>query len=321
MLRSAPSAVPRRLPAVLLALLALVALAGCGGGSGVADQSASEVLRSTFGPNRAVHSGRLDLRVTATGLQASQQPLEVGLRGPFAGSGSNAQPRFDLDASLTARGVGVTGGVVSTGSAGFLGIGNQSYALDAKTYDAFKQAYAQEGTGTSTTAKGSTLGALGIDPVRWLRDPKKAKSETVAGVKAVHVTASVDVPALLGDVTKILARANTAGAAAAAGQDVQLTDAERQTIQAAVRSSRFDVWTGEDDGLLRRVLVEVDYDVPAAQRDAAGGLTKGTLSLGLTLADLNEKQTIVAPKGAKPISELTSALAQLSAGAGSGTGG
>ncbi len=299
---------------VLALLLALAALAGCGsGGSDVADQSASQVLRSTFGPDRQISSGRMDAQLRVTGLQASQQPITLGVTGPFAGSGSGSEPRFDLDLSLAARGVGLNGGVISTGKAGFVTLGQQAYALDAATYASFRKAYADEGTSKQST---TTLGKLGVDPLRWLRDPRRVGEEQVAGVKAVHVTSSVDVAALLADVVKLLDRANAAGVDRAAGQAVQLTAAQREAVQRSVRSSSLDVWTGEDDGLLRRVAVKVDYDVPAAQRESSGGLTQGTIDLGLTLADLNAKQTIRTPSGARPLSELSSAISQLSGATG-----
>lgn len=311
----------RRLAALLVPLAAAGALAGCGGSDGPSSQSATQVLRSTFGPDREISSGQMDLTARVTGLQASQQPLTVELKGPFQGSGGKGTPRFDLDGSLTARGVGLNGSFVSTGEAGFLGIGSQAYRLDDRTYAEFKRSYADQG---SSGSSGTTLGKLGIDPLRWLSSPRKVGQEEVAGTKAEHVTAGVDVPKLLDDLQTVLAKAGAAGVSGATGDRVptSLTAAERQAIEQSVRSSRFDVWTGEDDGILRRVAVSVAYDVPQARRDAAGGLTAGTIDLGLTLADLNEKQTIATPQGARPISELSQALGQLSQGAtGGATGG
>ena len=132
----------------------------------------------------------------------------------------------------------------------------------------------------------------------------------------MHVTSAVDVPAFLQDVNKLLARAGSAGvtgttgAAGAAGASVpsRLTDQQRTAIERSVKATSLDVFAGKSDGILRRLTINVTFDVPADLRKIAGGLTAGTFGLDLTIADLNQPQTIKAPSGARPLSDLTQAV-------------
>ncbi len=78
------------------------------------------------------------------------------------------------------------------------------------------------------------------------------------------------------------------------------------------------MWTGKDDKTLRKLTLDVDVAVPAEARKRAGGLSTGTLAVSLLIADLNADQTITAPAGAKPLSDLTQALGATSGG-GAGT--
>lgn len=76
-----------------------------------------------------------------------------------------------------------------------------------------------------------------------------------------------------------------------------LTPQQRELITQAVRSARMEVWTGEDDKVLRRLRVEVGYAVPEQAREQTG-LGQGTLALELTVSELNEDQEIEAPANA-----------------------
>lgn len=301
---------PLRL-AVLLATLLLAAAAGCGSDAGVAGRPADAILRTTFGPDKQVASGRLDvgLSLDAEGLGGVDGPVRLNLRGPFASpEDGRGVPAFAFDLVLGAGGDTFTAGAVSTGKAGFLTYGGTSYALDEPTWTELERGYVADQE-RAERAGGQTLSALGVDPLRWLRDPVKAGEEDVGGVRTVHVRAGIDVPALLDDVDRILARAGSAGVGAAAGRDVPrgLSEARRRAIAASVRSATVDVFTGAEDGTLRRLNVQVAFTVPEASRAGAGGLRGGRLGLDLRLGELNEPQSITPPEDARPLSELTGA--------------
>lgn len=300
-----------RTPRFLLAVLSVLALAvsSCGGDD-IASKSAPDVLEETFGPGKPVKSGKVDLRVAldAPGLAAGDGPLRLALKGPFASTGERQLPRFDFDVSLDLGGQTLVAGAASTQNKAWLKLAGETFAVDDAVFAQFRAAYARDQKQAAKTENPS-FQALGIDPSRWLASPEKAEDETVRGAETVHVTSKVDVPAFLADVNKLLGRADATGAAAAAGAGgrvpSKLTDAQRAQIEKSIKSTSLDVYSGRDDGTLRRLNIQVAFDVPEELRGAAGGLTAGTLGLDLVLSELNEEQTISAPKSARPLSDLT----------------
>ena len=314
---------PRRLVLSLCVLLAAaLGLAACGSGSSGSGSSPQDVLRATFGPNRPVKSGRLDLGLSldAKGLQGVTGPVALRLTGPFA-SGKDARlPTFDLTLGVLAGAQRYDAGAVSTGDKGFVRFQGQAYALSPALFQQFKDGFAK--ASAQSGAKGSTtFKALGIDPLRWLKDPQGRGDEDVAGTPTRHVAAQVDVGKFLDDVNVLLGKADSIGVAGSTAAKVpsRLTAQQIATIKGAVRSASFDVWSGKDDKTLRRMVIKVAFDVPPAARASAKGLQSGTLTLNLAIAGLNQPQTVRAPASSRPLSELTSALSALTGGATGGT--
>lgn len=310
-----------RTPRFLLAALAVLALAlsSCGG-DGIASKSATDVLAETFGPDKPVDSGKVDFRVVfdGKGLKGLQGPLKLAFKGPFASSGSQKLPRFDFDLVIDVAGQALTAGAVSTGDHGWLKLAGENFALGEKTFAQFRTRYEQDQK-NAARSDNPTFRTLGVDPKRWLASPEKAGAATVGGAGTVHVTSKVDVPALLDDVNKLLGRADATGAVAAAGAagrvPRKLTGEQRAQIAKSIKTTRLDVYSGKDDGILRRLSIRVTFDVPAGLREAAGGLTTGTLDLDLVMSELNEKQEVAAPTSSRPLSDLTQAGATGATGA------
>ena len=308
-----------RLPRSLLAVLSLPALAlgACGGGD-IASKSPEDVLKETFGPNKSVKSGKVDVRVAfdAQGLPSVSGPLKLSLKGPFASSGQNKLPRFDFDVNLDVGGQALLAGAVSTGEKGWLKFAGTNFAVGDAAFERLRASYERDQK-QAAASDNPTFRALGVDPARWLASPEKAGAETVGGAETVHVSSAVDVPAFLEDLNKLLGRAGATGDAAGASGRIpsRLTDAQRQQIQKSIKSARLDVYSGVDDGTLRRLTLRVAFDVPEDVRPAVRGLSTGTLSFDLVLSELNEKQEIAPPKTSRPISDLTQAGATGATGA------
>jgi len=142
---------------------------------------------------------------------------------------------------------------------------------------------------------------LGVDPRKWLKDPKVAGTETAGGVEATHLTAGVDVPRFLDDLGAILQRPELSQAA---GSAAQLSEEQKQVIADSVEEADVELWTGVDDRILRRMNVALSFDVPEDKQDEAKGLTDGRLALDLALGGVNDEQRIVAPKDAKSLDQL-----------------
>jgi hypothetical protein len=304
--------------AVVVAILAVLAgvLAACGGSSS-SSEDPNAVLKETFGGGKAVKSGKIaasiDLKAKGGNLNG---PVSLKLDGPFESQGDKQLPKFDLTLSLSGGGQSLSAGAISTGAAGYVKFSGQTYAVPADVFAQFKKGFEQSQSkgGSSST---STLSSLGVDPTKWLKNPKNEGTEDVAGTEAIHITSDIDVPAFLGDLDTIVKRAGSLGAG---NVPSSITPAQRQAIQEAVKTASFEVWSGKDDKILRKLKLHLSFAVPAAQRQQAGGLESGDLTVVLQLSDIGKGQDIKAPSGAKPLNDLLSQLGGLGAALGGGSG-
>jgi predicted small secreted protein len=313
---------PFRLLPLLLAVIALT-VSACGGsgddassgGSGGGDASA--LIKDTFGAGHSISSGRVDatLDVDLKGWAVLSTPLDLHLNGPFQSNGGSKLPDFALDVDFGGT-PPVTIGAVFAQGGGYLSLEGQAFDLGKSTYESFRKGYesAKKDSASKDKKNTTTLSALGVEPIRWLKDPKKVGEEDVAGTSTVHLTSGVDVPKLLTDLSTLLGKAKSVtsagGAATGTAVPTQLSAQQRELIQKSVKSAKVDVWTGAKDHTLRKVSVRIQVAVPAALKDQANGLTTGHVDFMLSIAQLNQAQKISKPADARPISQLRSALAQ-----------
>jgi hypothetical protein len=308
----------------VLALVAALALAACGGGDNSSgsgsDADASALLKDTFGADHPIRSGRVDatLDVSLDGLASLTEPLNLHLDGPFQSNGGTKLPDFALDLDLQGGDKPLTIGAVFAQGGGYLTIEGQSFDLGATTYKAFKDGYEkakQSSTSSKAKSDGSSLSALGIAPIRWLKDPKNVGTEDIAGTRAVHLASGVDVPKLLQDISTLLGKAknvtSAGGAATGTAVPTRLTAQQRDVIAKSVKSAKVDVWTGAKDHTLRKVAVNVQVDVPSDLRSQASGIKTGHVIFSITIAQLNQPQKIAKPADVRPIGQLRSALTDL----------
>jgi hypothetical protein len=296
----------RLLTLLVAAVACALAAAGCGGGGGggIADESATQILQDTFRSQGKIDSGRLTLAVNADlkGVQGVKGPVALKLSGPFQSAGQDGKlPKFAFTLTVDSDGQTTQAGATSTGDKGFLSFQGNAYAVPDQLFRQFEQGYADAQKQAQSQSKDQpTLQALGIDPLRWVTDPKKAGEAQVGGTDTVHVTAGVDVTRLMADVQKALSRAGSVSQGAQ-----QLSQADVERFRKSVKSAKVDVFTGKDDKRLRKF-------------DVALQLTSGTLGFTLQLADLDQAQSIEAPRDAKPIQDL---VAQFQAATGLGAAG
>jgi uncharacterized membrane protein YgcG len=300
-----------------IAILALVAtfgmafVTGCGGGSSGHEASSStdvnQLLQETFSGGKSINSGRLDLglRVDAKGSSASG-PISISLAGPFQSQGKGKLPKLDLEAKVEGAGQNIDAGVVSTGDKGFVKFQGQSYAVSDAVFQQFKKGF-EQAQSQAGKQKGQSLATLGIDPRRWLSNPKNEGDAKVGDTDTIKITGDVNVPKLLDDINSALAKAKSLGVQGSANIPSQLTDAQKKQAADAIKHLSVEIYTGKSDQILRRMLINLSAVSQGQTAD---------VSFDLQLLDVNQDQTINEPSGAKPFDQLLSQLGGLSGLAG-----
>jgi hypothetical protein len=284
------------LPILVAVLVGAFVLTGCGGGSSsstTTSASPATLIQQTFGSGQAVKSGRITL--AAKGAAEGSGDFDFKLSAKFDQADADQLPKLDGTLSLTSSGGSLQAGAISTGTKGFLTVAGTAYQVSDADFASFTKSYLGDQKQTATKAtKRPTLGALGIHPENWLRNPKEVGERTIGTAPTVHLTAGVDVAKMLADVKTIVAKNDLSS---------QLSASDVDQLGASVKSATVDVDTGTKDHRLRRLVIHL-------------GLASGSIDLTLQYDDLDRPQAIVAPQNARPITDLTTALQQLS---GSGT--
>jgi hypothetical protein len=311
----------RLLAYLVVALLAATLLAACGGDD-AADSSTpvDQLLEDTFSGVKAIESGRLDVSL---GLESDGgQPVTLDIAGPFKSQGAGRVPQLDLDASFAGGGQTIEAGVTATADRAFVSYGGDTYEIAGPVFQQFKAGY-EEAAKQSSGRQDQSLASLGIDPRRWLTNAENAGEAKVGDTDTIKITGDVDVPKLLEDVDGALERLRSLGVQGANQIPERLTDEEkRQTVEAVERLD-VEIYTGADDRILRRIVVDLGLRAPEGRADV--GAQAADIRFDLQLLEVNEDQEIEAPEGAKPFEELVAQLEGLGLGnlglGGSGLGG
>ena len=246
--------------------------------------------------------------------------VDASISGPFQG-GDGSVPQFDLTASAdvqsSAQDFSGEAGLISTGDSAFVNFQGTDYEVPADLFNQFKSSYEEAQKQSNQNADGNFLANLGIDPTNWLTDLSNEGNEDVEGTETIHISGEADVPKLVEDLKTIADRVPQAAdqvSPAQLSQLDQLTD--------LVESADFDIYTGSDDDILRKLEANLTINPPEAE----GGPDSVDVGFSLTLGDLNEPQSISGPSNAQPLGDLLQQFgvdpSQLGAlGASTGSGG
>ena len=253
--------------AALLGAVALVAVAGCGGGSG---PNAKDVLEQTAANLAKIRSGTLAVHLLVT-PQGNGQPFGFDLRGPFAFR-RGGLPLARLVYTQIANGNRASATLVSDGSHAYYVTVN-----GAKRPLSPAQAQVLRSVSGQTTAAGGRI-VVGD----WLVHAKASDG----GNGTDKVTAQLDVANAVDGLL---------GAARLAGQNVrQLSTRDAKRLRDAVRSTSFVVYSGKKDRLLRELDMSIDlgFDVPQELRAALGSLVGARIDFTLKLDRPNQPVAI-----------------------------
>ena len=288
----------------VLAALACVALCGallaaCGGDD-EEKTSAQQLLDETFGSGAAaIETGRMNLafRLDPKGVLALGGPIKLALDGPFAAPRGTELPLADVDFAATLAGDVFRGTVLSTGRAAFVRLDDRAYKVDREFV-----ADLRKGLTDAADKKQPGLKALGVDPLRWVTNPKERGKQRIAGVDTTRISGNVAVAKLLEDIDRLLTKAGGSGGGGAGGL---LSPQTRQQIADGVKTAKVDIWTGTEDKILRQLAVLIDFAFKGGETPIPG-LEAGKINLRLRLSDVNEtKVSVQAPADSRPLADLT----------------
>jgi hypothetical protein len=314
----------RRALALLAVAAAALSATACGGGG--SSSQANTLLRETFSGHHKVTSGNLafNLTITPSGSRTLTGPISLSFGGPFQSLGAGKLPQSAFDVTVSALGNSVSLTITSTGTSGYVTFEGASYKLPQATYQQLESSFAQLGSTPGSNGSG-VLGKLGIQPLHWLKNPQVVGTETVGGASTTHIHAGVNVPALLNDFNTFLQRASSLGVSGAASFPRGISAATRQKIAREIQNPNFDVWTGQSDRTIRKLVVGLTLPVSGTISTALGGLRSAGVGLSMQYGNLNQPQTITAPTSTRPFSEfqrkLKSLIQQIEGGVGGALGG
>jgi hypothetical protein len=293
--------------ALLVTALASLTLAACGSSSGGGD--ASTLLKQTFSGSHAVNSGNLSLSLTIVprGSSTLTGPITFSFGGPFQSLGKGKLPASNFNISVSALGKTGSVGILSTGKAGYVKLQGTSYPLPAATFQKLESSFAQVGASPGNSSSGG-LSALGIDPLHWLVNPSVVGKEKVGGSDTTHIRATVNVAALLNDLSTFLSKASSLGVSGSSSLPKGISQTSRSRIAGEVKSPSFEVWTGNSDKTARKLSIKLTLPVTGNASTALGGMRSADIGLSVQYANLNQPQNIQAPTSVRPFTEFQSKL-------------
>lgn len=273
-----------------LATALTVLAASCGGGDdpeAPEDPPESLLRQAAANPPRSGDAAiGVDLALEGDSLLAGSSAL--GLDGPFSLDPDGGLPEFDFGMDAELAGFGVDGSLVSTGEDAFVVFFGENYRVGPE-----RTAELENQVATALAANG---GGLMFD--EWIRDARYEDVEEVGGVEAVRIAGVADREAAIRDLAAL------AGA-------VGLPSGVLRT--ARVAGGPAEAWVGLEDRVLRRIRVQLAFEVPAALRARAGEISAGTLALDAEVSDVGAEVTVEPPPGGgfQPIEDLIDRIRSL----------
>jgi len=294
--------------ALLVAALAALVLSACGSGTDSSTDAAT-LLQQSFSGSHTVNSGNVAFGITVTpsGSSTFTAPIVFSFGGPFQSRGVGKLPESNFSIALTTQGRTGSLGLLSTGTAGYVTLQGDSYQLPAATFQRLESSFASI-TSSGGDSSSGTLSRLGIDPLRWLVDPRVVGSEHIGGADTTHIHAGVNAPALLVDLNTFLQKASSLGLSNAGGIPAGISPSTRNKIAAEVQNPSFDVWTGTGDKTVRKLTVDLTLPVSGQSSILLGGLKSAAITVTMQYANLNQPQAITAPASVQPYSQFTAKI-------------
>lgn len=258
-------------------------LAGCGGGD-----RANQVMSDAAGSLGKLRSGNLTLRLIVAPREGTKGRIGFELRGPFALRPGGLPVAKVVYTQIAGAHQG-TATFISTGAKAYAEVNGKAYELPASSTNALRQAAGGPG-GSSTFAE------LRID--NWVKHPAVTDDRQVGGAQTTRVTGDLDIVATANGLLDLVRQLGRAAPTIEGHQAKQLEN--------AVKTSSFELWSGRDDHILRRLLLKADLglDVPPSLRRVLGEVVGARLDFELAISDPNKPVSVAPPTNPLPSSQL-----------------
>jgi hypothetical protein len=286
----------------LTILLALALVVGCGGSNETPAAGDGQSPNELLSHLRPINAAKVTAVARGTFDNAPPDvgsPIELRLEGPLRNNGVDKLPSLDWNVTFTGFNDKFTSRVVSTGTDVFIRLGGVDFALGeaavARMVDQARQAQVGGRTG---------LAAIGVDPLKAVRDLEEKGKSQVAGVKTTRYTGTVDRDELFNQLERLFRGLPNPG-----GTPTVITPKQRAELESMFSAPTFEVDVAADH-TVRRILVVDRFRTLVANRRAAGGITGGTLSYEVTYAPVRGTPQIVPPAKAEPLADFVTALQQ-----------
>jgi hypothetical protein len=306
-----------------------LAVAGCGDAqsSAKAGPTTPEGILNqamTAGTSVSNGTGQFDLSIAVNGDPATM-PAEakamlaqpITLTGTF--SGSEKPMAFDISMTAALAGQNLPLGMKMTGGKAWIQFMGTWYEAPAELMTAMSTATTDPKATSDSLLQ--VLKTAGIDVNTWITGLKVVGEDDLDGAKAYHLSGNIDISKVVADAMKMsqdktlqsaipgMNALGSTGTSLALPTGTELADLQKQ-LGTMFQTFTVDVWITKDGYQLRKAAINAKI-VPPAGEDAQG-IKDITLKVNFSMAPSDAPVAVTPPAGARPFSELESALGTLS---------
>jgi len=296
----------RRLIALVAALalaLVVVACGGDSGGSGDSGKSATQLLQAASKKPAKSADVKVSFEADVKGTDNLKGPIKLDLEGPYRSNGKGALP--DLDWKMKAEGGGTRfeARVISMKDNAWVEYQGTTYEVGTQLVGKLTQGLKQSQSGQQQ----EEVQRLGLNPANIIKNAKVEDGEA-GGVKTDHISGDIDVRKFLESLNKLFKSEAFSSQLPSGAAKPSLSSQAIDEIDKAVKQAHVEADVGKDDGILRKSGMDMSFDVPEDKRSQVGNAASGSFRFSVEQSDVNGDQSVTAPTGARPITELLQRL-------------
>jgi hypothetical protein len=292
-----------RIFTLFAALIALAtAFAACGGGGSNDPQSV--VDEATL---QGIESGNVDLSLGIDVKGSKGGHLDIGLSGPFQGESEAEYPELDMTASakgaIGGEKVNFEGGLTLLGNKAYVGYKGTEYEVDPTTFNFVRSIIKRRSGGQkqSTELTACQEAAAELQISNFVENLKGEGSADVGGTSTNKVSGDLDVSGAVEAAAELSEDPACSAQLSAAGSSPAKLEKAKAQIEESLKEAHIVLYVG-DDHIVRRVTAQATVEPPKGS--GGEGAKSAEVDLDLTLTGVNEEQTISAPTGSQPLSNL-----------------